>query len=70
MRNQPVFPSRRDGTIRTTSVVGVHSEEVGRDEPSVGPGPIDFASEPEKHAVHDDGSEEEHLIFENFVVYV
>ena len=41
---------------------------MGRDEPSVGPGAIDFAPKPEEHAIHDNDGEEEQLIFEDFVI--
>ena len=42
---------------------------MGCDQPSVGPDAINFASKPEEQAVHDNDGEEEHLIFEDFVIY-
>ena len=53
--------------VKTTSERR-EAEGVGRDEPSVGPGAIDFAPKPEEHAIHDNDSEEEQLIFEDFVI--
>lgn len=45
------------------------AEKVRRDEPAVGSRTIALASEPEEQAVHNNGGEEERLIFKDCVVY-
>ena len=63
------FPATNDTSRQTSVGPREEMEEVRCDEPAIGPGTIAFASEPEEHTVQDNGGEEEHLIFEDFVVY-